>query len=32
MGQLEHQVEAGGLDEHHGIRVEKILCGVAIDL
>ena len=32
MGKLENEVQARGLDEHHGVRVKKILCGVSIDL
>ena len=32
MGQLEDQGNARGLYEHHGIRVEQVLCGVSIDL
>lgn len=32
MGELEHQVGARGLYEHHGVRVEQVFCGVSIDL
>ena len=32
MGELQHEVHAGCLDEHHGVRVEEVLCGIAVDL
>ena len=32
MGQLEDQGNARGLYEHHGVRVEQVLCGISIDL